>query len=1176
MGIFNSNSFVLNTIEHLNKLTTFCNQGNNSKENPHSMIMVLNTLIQKKMPEKTGLDSNIYTFFINIYNQLQRLDVHSNEKIIKGLSGAVRKISEYIQSSHETIGFSNVHEEISNNQSLKELPIFEDGSMDWSSLCCHIGEYGLSEEKRIEYARQAVLEGIDVSSFIQNFKIKSEAIRIEIAKLTAEKFGWGVSKFIRNFDIRNERERVEIAKLAAFESGGGVSEFIQNYELSQEPDRTNIARIAAQQNGECVSFNIQNYDIKDEKTLFEIAKLAAQQDGRGTSRWIKNYGICDEAARIEIAKLAADQDGEGTSENIENFDLMNEVILVEIAKRSACQNGWGTSEFIHNYGIQGKEALVQIAKLAAQQSGRGISEHIKNYGIREESIRIEIAMLAAKQSGEGISEYIENYEISDEGIRADIAKLAAQQNGARTSKNIQNYKIQNEQLRAEIAKIAACQSGFGVSKYIQNYHIKTEALRVEIARLAAQEDGWGTSEFIQRYGISEEAMRIQIAELAIKNHSWGSSEHIHNYRITNEEALLRLARSALLLNPLEVSKNIQHYEIKNEDERCTLFKYAIRLDSNCIHCIGNFHLASLPALPLITDLESIEKHCKPEVFDCFASFIQAIKEEKNDRIKAAQFEWLAYTIKLITLFGVSPNEFPYWKSIFEFRNVPLRLEMAYLVCELLHKKLTPAYFVLASTEHMKLLSLFLLELQEKDRSLEEGKWVKSLKKAKEFCRDKIKLKILLDTLSSLARTKKLSQKEQFAIMEAAFKSDSKKTCNLFFIIQGLIQLGQIEKLKETKDFETLFQEVFKDFIPLKKEYNDFGDVYLKEFGSCRMNTSLFIYAARLKRLAQTSSMALDHLAIFLESVLDGTFYDKRYDQAHLHQVFNGREELKRGWKQGGRKELKELREGKVDYLDFFKLKILEGRLDPIKYPLLKSYLDDPSKTFERKEGAGESFQKEAMALMQCKGLEGQIACLKKMSALLAKEDPKARLIHDIEGVLADLIRKKKYDSWVLVDTDHFWDLFRSGTDVTGSCLRADGDPEYSKCLLTYLLDGKIRLFAIKDEEGKIVVRSIVRILWDEQTESPILLQERMYPDAIDGDLKRKLNAWISERAKELKLRLFLVNNDGLNESVSLRSFKGNIPWEYVDSIESIREYGDYTIEKATLVEDLIAVSKEEA
>ena len=108
--------------------------------------------------------------------------------------------------------------------------------------------------------------------------------------------------------------------------------------------------------------------------------------------------------------------------------------------------------------------------------------------------------------------------------------------------------------------------------------------------------------------------------------------------------------------------------------------------------------------------------------------------------------------------------------------------------------------------------------------------------------------------------------------------------------------------------------------------------------------------------------------------------------------------------------------------------------------------------------------------------------------------------NDVKGLIKNLKQElgskgKVKEGLKVLFTDDPIDLLLCGTDVSGSCQRLDGESEKNKGLLGYLVDGKNRLLAIK-EEDKIIARCILRLLWD--GEQSVIYRERFYPRELQN------------------------------------------------------------------------------
>lgn len=157
--------------------------------------------------------------------------------------------------------------------------------------------------------------------------------------------------------------------------------------------------------------------------------------------------------------------------------------------------------------------------------------------------------------------------------------------------------------------------------------------------------------------------------------------------------------------------------------------------------------------------------------------------------------------------------------------------------------------------------------------------------------------------------------------------------------------------------------------------------------------------------------------------------------------------------------------------------------------------------------------------------------------------------------------EEKLKNLTLIDTDNYWDLLMCGTEIPGSCQNVSDTTELNIGLLAYLLDGKNRLIAIKNKEGKIVARSILRLLINRETNQPALIMEKIYSNY--SKLDSALIHFAKQRAEALNLDLFTEGQ----EQVFLDSLGGSqAPLEYVDSMGGLKEEGIFSIKRGKLLQ----------
>ena len=152
------------------------------------------------------------------------------------------------------------------------------------------------------------------------------------------------------------------------------------------------------------------------------------------------------------------------------------------------------------------------------------------------------------------------------------------------------------------------------------------------------------------------------------------------------------------------------------------------------------------------------------------------------------------------------------------------------------------------------------------------------------------------------------------------------------------------------------------------------------------------------------------------------------------------------------------------------------------------------------------------------------------------------------------------ENWSLVETDSPEDLLLCGTDVSGSCMNINSNMIYNSGLMSYIMDGKHRLIAIKNAQGKIVARCILHLLWDKDENNGALFLQKPYGSS---DYRDHLIYAAQEKAKMMNLPLYSKIYHSNFKSCSgpvIQSLGGPAPFEYNDQAGSA-EGSVYTISR---------------
>lgn len=411
----------------------------------------------------------------------------------------------------------------------------------------------------------------------------------------------------------------------------------------------------------------------------------------------------------------------------------------------------------------------------------------------------------------------------------------------------------------------------------------------------------------------------------------------------------------------------------------------------------------------------------------------------------------------------------------------------------------------------------------------------------------------------------------------------------------------------------------------------------------RQPNAIFIYFSKLQNLPKLEKeIAVNALSVFMESVIKGTFPNIRYrteGNPHLEQILKV---LKRGfqeWVKGDIASVEELLQEAGQALVLKEIDLKKELYKKVcsddhffffdesstKPSFLKQYLIDPredlkielsnslrivdEKLMRMKKEAKEKFPetieyKELNNILVKLRIQRQLIdsldknckdpITKLNSALKLFKENKENFPETIQ-VIADLelckclVQEKDksrrlidLSKYKVIDTDDWEDMLLCGTEVSGSCQHIDRDPQLNKCLLGYILDGKIRIIVVKDENGKIVARRILRLLLDNKTKSPVLYQEWLYANpGVPKEVIQALDAMVLRRAKKMDLSLVTTREEKEMEEKEkshfpsypndLVSLSSPYSYEYVDAGSLKITDGKYTI--PSRITELINIKK---
>ena len=476
----------------------------------------------------------------------------------------------------------------------------------------------------------------------------------------------------------------------------------------------------------------------------------------------------------------------------------------------------------------------------------------------------------------------------------------------------------------------------------------------------------------------------------------------------------------------------------------------------------------------------------------------------------------------------------------------------------------------------------------------------------------------MGALESLAETASISAMDKLALTEMVLKAhgvegDRKKRFKTqrqnWLLIQGLSQLNEITLLRDTAlgqekvSFQKVAMQIVQKLFNLDKTQME---AYEATFSPLRNQTGVLTYLGAIRALKGADNQGAKLEALyqqFIRSVLSPNqqqFYLSRYNELnspHLEKVFANRKLLKELWMQERKYDFSAFiehhniqeRARSIDFSKFINRVLKNNHLDSQAVPNLVRYLESNSIEVKDKvkaeleEMLGEdegnylnndmlSVERLLIALLETP-LDQKGKCLqflKEIQRELRGQGKFPEFKNDLAMLIVyvkDLISVKKLRSiqgWTIVFGDYFWDLFMSGTDVMGSCQRVDGDPTLNKCLLAYCIDGKNKILAIKDSSGRMVARSIVRLLL--VNGKVVLYRENMYPETLTSIQRQALEIFSMQLANIMNIPLYSSEpQDNSYTSPDPASSLGSSSIaEYVDGLHSTTN-GEFSIPNAHVI-----------
>jgi hypothetical protein len=768
----------------------------------------------------------------------------------------------------------------------------------------------------------------------------------------------------------------------------------------------------------------------------------------------------------------------------------------------------------------------------------------------------------------------------DEKRRIEFAKFCAKKDANDTVLGIRRFKISDEPSLIKIAEICAQARNSDTAYHIERFGIKNKKALVDIAKLCLQRDIQQVN-FLNKFQIMDQETLVELARFCAKSQFWMTAFFIGDFKIKSQQTL-----NELVVQCLSGDERVLH----------SLNNFSIDLDTNILTSeVENPEKMEI----LLSQLSNFIKRlpCKVENRTIIENVINDIRKLPFVNQKTVGKWYARFIILALYMDGTNLDwvfDSGLWRALYQLHDLALR------------SPLTPPLLALASSKDriplvkgkngvvLATVSLFEMHQRGVPKSKLEQLSVLLSRKLKHH-QD---IKHFIQSVHLLSSTTLYTPEEKVSGFDRVFNSTNiSDILQRLTAVRGLIQLEDKNWLTTEQDPVQYFRTFFDTLIPLQLFKGDVIALYEKYFMKSRQPLALITYAAGLKKLNEFR--VISYLSEFVRSVFDETFKKDRYDtkfNAHLKKLAEVRPDLLDLWKEDEEVSIDSLpteTENKrvLDISEWVKTMLVDDKhLANVDLPFLTQYFEceardvvvDALKEELKKATRSEEKQNHSVVCLKL-----QMACislaqskpkdvldnLQKIDKLLkyktipSNDFDKSEFAHDIEKMIESY--KKQFPESVghltATTTDDPIDLLLCGTEVMGSCQRIDGNPHVNKGLLGYIMDGKNRLLAIKDQQGKIIARCILRLLWD--GEQPVLFRERLYPTNLSHKQERALNNLALKMSQKLGVPLTCKGQDPA-QGIPLHALGCLIPYEYCDGCLGVQENGKYTINGAIIFEEI--------
>lgn len=775
---------------------------------------------------------------------------------------------------------------------------------------------------------------------------------------------------------------------------------------------------------------------------------------------------------------------------------------------------------------------LQIALEMLPTIHHSLNKEIIRYFPSDENARFLIAQKAVTFSTESVSEVFDQFQIHDEEKRELVFRELL---GRRMPSNFENG-----------------------AKWFRNYRIENLNTRIEFAKLLADTHQANFFKYVENFDLLDERDRVKVAMSISCNHT-ELCKHFESLRIVTPAHSFSIARSIL---PHIIVNYLDKF-ILTSDEKCQILMKA------ALSCpIGDRFLLFSDRRQLLNLFQATFEGLFPPSFEFIQKIVQiTTPEERFNLAKRDARKW-----------GF-PDRLPHYQiddekmreelaeiQLLNFRLKREDISKFQITDSNLLRKLELACLIVSPQEH--LLSspwaphFALSEVQEyfrngpsHPRSLSSYEKLDDRSK-KTLSKTEVRIQILAKILS-------LSDQEKEALEELA------RT-----LFQPSLDSYQREEWSKHIFFSFLDRDIF-DFwyknLPKNREGVPVKHCLLASACFLLLKPNANEYLAWIESLRKEGREVFrnGHKAKLVTELIDSALVNQ--DKRIIQQIFYLNEDpFERCAMLKSLHSLRKIPDAICSLADLVAIR-REGALRVLNLP---PHLPVHQLEESRHPHAIFSY------ILQFSQLPAeQEASLKRVfqSWLIArlsndysnwrKTSPHRNQLIE-RGVSIDLVTKwenpfpvrELQDGEKIVCSDDPEDLFLIGVESGGCQDPIRFDISMSKCLMGYQ-DWKNRVIAVKDpDSGKILARRLLRLLWNENSQKPVLFLDQCYSFNSQHQFHLNLREYALEVAQEMGLEVYCEAPSGSERDSSnfspIVSLGSIAPFEFNDSEMGTPTHGE--------------------